>query len=68
VAVLVPSVTLLPSCRNIRRIGKQFRFGHQEDSHELFVQLLDCMEAVLLEEAGGKAKFDLRSRARQCAA
>ncbi|GAB4819385.1 hypothetical protein N2152v2_006431 [Parachlorella kessleri] len=48
--------------KNIRRIGKQFRFGHQEDSHELFVQLLDCMEAVLLEEAGGKAKFDLRSR------
>ncbi len=51
-------------CRNIKHIGRQFTFGHQEDSHELYVQMLDAMEAVMLAEAGGKAKFDLRSRVR----
>ncbi len=51
-------------CRNIKRIGKQFTFGHQEDSHELYTQMLDCMESAMLAEAGGKAKFDLRSRVR----
>lgn len=25
--------------RNIKRIGKQFTFGHQEDAHELYVHV-----------------------------
>lgn len=56
--LLVPSVQL----RNVKRLGKQFTFGRQEDSHELFLRLVEAVEAVQLLEAGGKARHDLRSR------
>jgi hypothetical protein len=32
--------------RNVKRLGKQFSFGRQEDSHELYVRLLEAVEAV----------------------
>jgi hypothetical protein len=32
--------------RNVKRLGKQFSFGRQEDSHELYLSLLDAIEAV----------------------
>ena len=32
--------------RNVKRLGKQFSFGRQEDSHELFIRLTEAIEAV----------------------
>ncbi|PRW56940.1 meiotic recombination DMC1-like protein [Chlorella sorokiniana] len=51
-----------PLLKHVKRLGKQFSFGRQEDSHELYLRLMEAIEAVQLVEAGGKARFDLRSR------
>jgi hypothetical protein len=41
-----------PQLRNVKRLGKQFTFGRQEDSHELYVRLMEAIEAV---QVGGCA-------------
>ncbi|KAL4424898.1 hypothetical protein ABPG77_002121 [Micractinium sp. CCAP 211/92] len=51
-----------PLLLHVKRLGKQFTFGRQECSHELFLRMTEAIEAVQLLEAGGKAKYDLRSR------
>lgn len=38
--------------RNVKRLGKQFTFGRQEDSHELYVRLVEAIEAVQVTAGG----------------
>ena len=51
-----------PLLQHIKKIGRQFTFGRQEDAHELFVYLLDALERSELEQAGGWQRFDAPSR------
>lgn len=91
-----------PLLRHVKRLGRHLTFGRQEDSHELFVRLVEAVEAVQVRaaaaavlllvvacclcraccavprshatppapphnrtqllEAGGKSRYDLRSR------
>eukprot|EP00887_Chlorella_sp_A99_P007803 scaffold20.g7803.t1 len=46
-----------PLWQQIRRIGRQFTFGRQEDAEELYVQLLDALERAELQAAGGAGRF-----------
>lgn len=56
------AISPLPLLKHVRRLGRQFCFGQQEDSHELYVRLVEAMEQIQLAEAGGRARFDLRSQ------
>lgn len=44
---------------NVKRLGKQFSFGRQEDSHELFLRLTEVVEAVQVR-VRGKGQVGLR--------
>ena len=39
---------------SIRRVGRQFKNGRQEDAHEYLRQLLDCMHEEILKANGRK--------------
>jgi ubiquitin carboxyl-terminal hydrolase 36/42 len=39
---------------NLRRIGKQFRLGRQEDAHEFMRMLVDGVQTALLKRASVK--------------
>lgn len=48
--VQVPDKLLLPASDvqllHVKRLGKQFTFGRQECSHELFLRMTEAIEAV----------------------
>jgi len=48
--------------RQIRKLGKHFTFGYQEDSHDFLVQLLDGVQVALLEEWGGEGRLPRRTQ------
>jgi hypothetical protein len=48
--------------QHIKKLGKDFAIGRQEDSHEFLVQLLDAIETITLRERGSWADLDARSR------
>jgi hypothetical protein len=37
--------------RHVKRLGKQFTYGRQEDSHELYLRMLEAVEAVQVGRA-----------------
>lgn len=44
----LPASTPLPTLqlKHVKRLGKQFSFGRQEDSHELYLRIMEAIEAV----------------------
>jgi ubiquitin C-terminal hydrolase len=48
--------------QHIKKLGKDFAIGRQEDSHEFLVQLLDAVETIMLRERGSWADLDARSK------
>lgn len=48
--------------QHIKKLGKDFAIGRQEDSHEFLVQLLEAVETIMLRERGDWADLDARSK------
>lgn len=57
----LPSVLCFQPChpfapalqlKHVKRLGKQFSFGRQEDSHELYLRLMEAIEAVQVRPRG----------------
>jgi ubiquitin carboxyl-terminal hydrolase 36/42 len=46
----------------VKRIGKQFKFGRQEDAHDFVLEMLNCMVTSMINDAGGGKKFDPRTQ------
>ncbi|KAK3243588.1 hypothetical protein CYMTET_46770 [Cymbomonas tetramitiformis] len=46
----------------IRKIGKQFTFGRQEDAHDFVLEALNSLHAIELQQYGGEKNFDQRTQ------